>query len=241
MKIHFVIHEAFEAPGAYETWARARGHEVSFTRLYDGDRLPTSARDHDMLIVMGGPQSPATTTDECPHFDALAERALIARFVEANKAVVGICLGSQLIGEALGAAFGHSPEKEIGKFPIALTEAGLSNDKVAHFGSELAVGHWHNDMPGLTDNAVILATSEGCPRQIVEYGPLVYGFQCHMEFTTDVVELLIKAEHTLPTLIAHRFVQQAEVLRAQDWTDMNDKLHGFLDRLADAYAERSHG
>ncbi|MDG2512957.1 hypothetical protein P7B04_09645 [Sphingobium yanoikuyae] len=80
-----------------------------------------------MLIVMGGPQSPATTTDECPHFDAAAERGLIARFVEAGKPVVGICLGSQLIGEALGAAHGHSPEKKIGKFPISLTPEGRAN------------------------------------------------------------------------------------------------------------------
>jgi len=39
----------------------------------------------------------------------------------------------------------------------------------------LDVGHWHNDMPGLTAECMVLATSEKCPRQIVEYGPVVYG------------------------------------------------------------------
>jgi GMP synthase - Glutamine amidotransferase domain len=53
--------------------------------------------------------------------------ALIAECARAQKAVLGVCLGSQLIGEALGAKFGHSPEKEIGKFPIMLTEEGLVN------------------------------------------------------------------------------------------------------------------
>ncbi|OSZ62679.1 GMP synthase [Sphingomonas sp. IBVSS2] len=240
MKVHFVMHEAFEAPGAYEIWARARGHAASFTRLYDGGRLPISANDHDMLIVMGGPQSPATTTDECPHFDATAERGLIARFIEAGKPVVGICLGSQLIGEALGAPHEHSPEKEIGKFPIALTAEGRAHPRFADFGSELAVGHWHNDMPGLTATAKIIATSEGCPRQIVEYGDLVYGFQCHMEFTPEVIELLIAAsESELATLSDHRFVQQPDALRGHDYGEMNGKLYGFLDKLEAAYAARS--
>lgn len=236
MNVHFLIHEAFEAPGAYEVWVRTRGHVASYSRVHAGEALPQSVDDIDLLVVMGGPQSPATTKEECPHFDAAAEKALIAEAIAAGRAVIGVCLGSQLIGEALGAPHDHSPEKEIGKFPIALTAEGLSNPKFAGFGAHLEVGHWHNDMPGLTDTAVILATSEGCPRQIVEYGDLVYGFQCHMEFTPEIVELLIAAsEAELAAMIGRRFVQQPEALRANDYGEMNEKLFGFLDRLSEAY------
>lgn len=236
MRIHFIVHESFEAPGAYETWARSRGHGVSHSRVYQGDVLPESPAGIDLLIVMGGPQSPATTKDECAHFDAAAEIALIARCVAAGRAVMGVCLGSQLIGEALGARFGHSPEKEIGKFPVFLTRDGLANEKFAHFGDRFDVGHWHNDMPGLTPAAKIIAYSEGCPRQIVEYDTLVYGFQCHMEFNSEVIELLIaNADSALETLAHHRFVQQAEALRQNDYSDMNAKLWMFLDKLSDQY------
>ena len=91
-------------------------------------------------------------------------------------------------------------------------------------------------MPGLTPDAQVLAYSEGCPRQIVEYSPLVYGFQCHMEFTPAVVEALIAAsEKELATLTEHRFVQQPDALRANTYDAMNQALFVFLDKLMAAY------
>ena len=232
MHIHFIIHEHFEAPGAYEIWGKNRGCSLSYSRVYQGDPLPEDLESTDVLIIMGGPQSPATTLKECPWFDAQAEKALISRTIEAGKTVIGVCLGSQLIGEALGAAFCHSPEKEIGKFPVRLTEAGKANPLFEDFGHELNVGHWHNDMPGLTPQAKVLAYSEGCPRQIVQYGERVYGFQCHMELTPEVVELLIEhSQNDLRRAAEFRFVETAEKLRSHDYREMNQVLFSFLDKL----------
>jgi GMP synthase (glutamine-hydrolysing) len=77
-------------------------------------------------------------------------------------------------------------------------------------------------MPGLRPDTKIIAYSEGCLQQIVEYSKRVYGFQCHMEFTWEVIELLIaNADPSLETLTHHRFVQQAEALRQNDYSDMN--------------------
>ncbi|MGX9826691.1 type 1 glutamine amidotransferase [Enterobacter roggenkampii] len=232
MHIHFIIHEHFEAPGAYEIWGKSRGCSLSYTRAYQGDPLPEELGHTDLLIIMGGPQSPATTREECPWFDAQAEKALISRAIEAGKTVIGVCLGSQLIGEALGAAFCHSPEKEIGTFPVRLTDAGKANPLFEGFGSVLNVGHWHNDMPGLTPQAKVLAYSEGCPRQIVQYSERVYGFQCHMELTPEVVELLIEhSQNDLRRAGEFRFVETAEKLRSHDYREMNQVLFSFLDKL----------
>ena len=208
MRVHFIVHESFEAPGAYETWAINQGHDVTYSRVYAGDRLPDDAVGIDFLIVMGGPQDPDTTLEECPHFNA----------------------------KALGAPFSHSPEKEIGKFPITLTEDGRKDEMFSHFGETLAVGHWHNDMPGLTPEAKIIAYSEGCPRQIVAYSDRVFGFQCHMELTLDVVERLIAhSEKDLSRAAEYRFVDTPEALRAHDYSEMNQVLFGFLDKLEVRY------
>ncbi|MEW5191146.1 glutamine amidotransferase, partial [Citrobacter freundii] len=150
MRVHFVIHESFESAGAYLPWAESRGYTITWSHVYAGEAVPANADGFDMLVVFGGPQSPRTTLAECPYFDSHAEQHLINQAIAARKIVVGICLGSQLIGEALGAKVCQSPEKEIGHYPITLTEAGQQHPLFSHFGSPLTVGHWHNDMPGLT-------------------------------------------------------------------------------------------
>ena len=58
MRVHFVIHESFEAPGAYGTWVGERGFQASYSRVHASEPLPSSARDIDLLVVMGGPSRP---------------------------------------------------------------------------------------------------------------------------------------------------------------------------------------
>ena len=233
MRIHFIQHEVFEAPGVFLTWAEKKGYQITFSRVYEFQPLPDSIEKIDMLIVMGGPQSPDTTLEECPHFNAGAEIALIQKCVREQKAVIGVCLGAQLIGNALGSQFEHSPEKEIGIFPIQLTEDGLRDEKVLHFGSSLLVGHWHSDMPGLTPECKVLAASEGCPRQIIAYSNRVYGFQCHLELTAEVVELLIAHDKDiLLNNTHHRFIQKLEEILNYDYTEMNDRLCLLMDKLS---------
>ncbi|MWP47065.1 type 1 glutamine amidotransferase [Gilliamella sp. Pas-s27] len=236
MHIHFIIHEDFEAPGAYEQWAINHHHTITYSRVYLGESLPKSVNGIDLLIIMGGPQSPSTTKQECAYFDSQAEQTVILSAINAGKMVIGVCLGAQLIGEALGASHTQSPEKEIGKFPITLTQIGKEHPLFADFDHTLAVGHWHNDMPGLTNNAQIIAYSEGCPRQIIAYDKLVYGFQCHLEFTPNIVKALIAhSQKELSQAEKYRFVDTPDKLRSHDYTEMNQTLYKFLNKLSQHY------
>lgn len=232
MKIHIIMHESFESPGAIEIWAKERGFDVSYTRQYLGESFPTEC-EFDFLIIMGGPQSPATTLEECPHYNAKKEIEFIKNAIKENKILLGVCLGAQLIGEALGGNFDHSPNREIGVFPVTLTEDGQQDSIIGKFPKEFLVGHWHGDMPGLTQEAKILVFSEGCPRQIVRYSPKIYGFQCHFEFTPEAILGMIENNsHELEEYKSLPYIWNAEKLKNHNYNEMNKLLFNFLDGIS---------
>ena len=234
MKVHFVLHETFEVPGAYLKWAQERGHQVTTTKVYENETLPESVDDIDFLIVMGGPQSPDEDREAFPYYDPQAEIQLIQKAIKADRYIVGVCLGAQLLSVAYGAEYEHSPEREIGVYPITLTEAGLKDEYVKVLGPALITGHWHGDMPGLSEDAVVLATSQGCPRQIIRFSSKHYAFQAHLEFDPEAVDLLIAAdgEEVLDEQSSKlTFVQNPQAIRDYDYREMNAKLYAFLDSL----------
>ena len=234
MKVHFVLHETYEVPGAYLKWEQERGHQVTTTKVYENEALPETVDEIDFLIVMGGPQSPDEDREAFPYYDPQAEIQLIQKAIKADRYIVGVCLGAQLLSVAYGAEYEHSPEREIGVFPITLTEAGLKDEHVKVLGPTLITGHWHGDMPGLSEDAVVLATSQGCPRQIIRFSSKHYAFQAHLEFDPEAVDLLIAADGEAVLQEQSQnldFVQKPEVIRAYDYREMNAKLYAFLDSL----------
>ena len=166
MKIRLIQNESWCDGGSIKDWAKKNNHQLMYTKLYKYESLPNEV-DTDFLIVLGGPQNPHTTMEECPYYDASKIRALIDKYISASKIVIGFCLGSQLIGEALGAEYSHSPYQEVGYVKGTFTEEGRKDPLFSEFPNELDIGAWHNDMPGLTKDTVIIMKSEGCPRQIV--------------------------------------------------------------------------
>lgn len=119
-------------------------------------------------------------------------------------------------------------------YPVTLTPEGLADPHTSLFGANFDSGHWHGDMPGLTEDAVVLATSQGCPRQIIRFSPKHYAFQAHLEFDSEAVDLLIAAdgEEVLEEQSKKlTYVQNPETIRAYDYQEMNAKLYAFLDSL----------
>jgi len=236
MKVHVIQQEPIEALCAYEIWAKKKNYDVEYTRLWDNDKLPEGAEGIDMLVILGGPQCPATTDEECPFFNAKGQKELIKKCVDAGKMVIGVCLGAQLVGEALGAEYGHSPEREVGSITLKLTEEGKKDPFIGKLPETFVSGAWHNDMPGLTAEAKILATSEGCERQIIRYGKFVYGMQAHMEFNKEVVSGMLRNN---PGAVADagikRFVWTKEKMLEFDYSEMNANLEKFLDAMSEEF------
>jgi GMP synthase (glutamine-hydrolysing) len=188
MKILLISHATFEQPGEIDNWAYYNGHHIHEVQPYKGDMLPP-VDEYDMLIVMGGPQSPLNM-DKTPYLRDEIET--IKQALVAHKKILGICLGAQLIGEALGGKTEKSPQREIGKFPVSLTDEAQQDPVFSQFKKTFDIMHWHNDMAGEFNGMVILAESAGCPRQVFRYGDRVYGLQCHFEFTGEHIREIIE-------------------------------------------------
>ena len=233
IRILIIQHAPAMPAAAYQDWAEERGYGYTVLRQFMRDPLPSSPEGYDLLVLTGGPRAPSKGAD--PTFDVPAELALIRQFMEAGKMVVGACMGSQLIALALGAREERSPHREIGCFPLFLTEEGRKDPLWQDFPDGLTVGQWHRNMPGLPEGAVILAENEGCPRQILRYSPLVYGIQAHMEMTHESISgLLATIPKELPVDSGPYVWSKAELL-AWDCGPMNRALKDFLDRLTARY------
>lgn len=223
MIVQAILHASFEPLGAIQSWIEGQDYKLHIAYPYKGDKLPEVA-SFDMLIIMGGPQSPLAL-DKYPYL--IDEIDLIKKAIVANKKVLGFCLGAQLIGEALGAKTERSPHKEIGVWPIKLNNDGLQDKIFRNFPAAFTVAHWHNDMPGVPEGAVVLAESAGCPRQIIRFSDKIYGFQCHPEMTRKLLERL--CDKCADDLTEGEYVQSPEQMLSSDFDKINKLVCNFLE------------
>lgn len=227
MNILCITHADFESPGVIEDWAAECGHSFVICKPYKGEILP-DVNDVDFLIVMGGPQSPLKL-NSFPYLST--EIQYIQKALSKNIRILGFCLGAQLIGEALGASTEHSPKKEVGVYPISLTQEGQEDPLLNHLPESVAAIHWHTDMPGLTSESQVLAYSKGCPRQIIKYRKNVYGFQCHLEITKEGIETMILA--VPEDLEPSAYTQSRDELLKNDYRPIHKMIFQILDKYVE--------
>lgn len=188
MNVHWFQHVPFEGLGQIEAWLIARGHTLTRTRFYAGESAPADAMRFDWLIVLGGPMNIYQYRDY-PWLKA--EKRLIREAVAANKRVLGVCLGAQLIADALGGKVYQNAEREIGWFPVTAVPEGEGS--VYAFPEETRVFHWHGDTFSLPPGGVWLARSEACECQAFAVGSHVLGLQFHLEMSADDVARIAEA------------------------------------------------
>jgi len=227
MQIHYLQHVPFEGLGSIEQWIRARQYHLKATRLYQDDPLPR-VDGIDWLIVMGGPMG-VHDEDKLPWL--ISEKRIIERAIRQGKVVIGICLGAQLIADVLGARVYPNRFKEIGWFPIELTEAGQHSLLFCFLTGRLNVFHWHGDTFDLPAGAAHIARSEACQHQAFVYDERVIGLQFHLESTPGGIDALIR--NCSEELVDGRYIQPPLQLMAapEAFGIINRFMDGLLTRI----------
>ncbi len=185
MKLLVLQHAEAEHPGIFRKFLREDGHDYDAIELDAGEELP-SIDGYDGLWVLGGPMD-VWQEDEHPWL--AAEKACIRDAVEGRGLpFLGLCLGHQLLAEALGGSVGPSRTPEIGVMDVQLTEAGATGVIFDGFPEAFPCLQWHSaEVTNVPAGADVLATSPACTVQALKWGPRAYSAQFHIEIEADTV------------------------------------------------------
>lgn len=166
-----IQHHVAEGPGRILDWLQQRS--LSHELIGPADHIPTNDQRHSSLILLGGPMSVHDDNPRLHH-----ERHLLLHFIDAQKPVLGICLGAQLIAQTLGHPVNTMPQPEQGWQTITTTQG------------QLTVPQWHEDeiVPG--PDLRLLASSARCQTQLFIHHNHILGIQFHPEWTATSIQQL---------------------------------------------------
>ena len=215
-------HEPDDGPGYLGEALIQRGARLTTVRLDKAESVPDTA-PYNMLLVMGGTMN---VYQENKYPWLVEETQAIREVVEVGKAVLGVCLGGQLLAKALGAQVHLGAATEIGLIPITLTEAG-EKDPLFEGLSQVEAVEWHDDTFDIPSGAVALAHSHGCAHQAFRFGRYVYGLQFHPEVSPAMLAEWIKSENA-PSTDRSDFQRAVEVKAGALQTQADRLINNFV-------------
>lgn len=160
------------------------GAKVDRIDAHTGEKVPAGPNGYDALVVLGGAQN-AVADEAHPYLRDLA--SLMQEFAVSNRAVLGVCLGSQILARGLGGRnlIGHAPE--FGWKKVRLTDDGMLDPVMRSVPREFSTFQWHDDTFSLPDGSVRLASNPAALNQAFRFGRAAYGIQFHFEADTGLV------------------------------------------------------
>jgi GMP synthase (glutamine-hydrolysing) len=230
-----VENESGAGPFLFEQWLRAAGVAVDLCRPHAGERLPGVVTE-DGVIVLGGGMGAG---DDHTASWLAPLRSLLAQAVNEGKAVLGICLGSQLLASACGGRVEPSRKGgELGLGTIELNDHGRRDRLFSGIASPVAAVQWHDDeVTRLPEGALLLASSERCEVQAYRIGDRAWGVQFHPEVTSAVLRGWADGETQLEAARQARLEEAIDEVAANE-TRLLESWRGFAERFAEVVSSR---
>ncbi len=237
MKTVLVLqHVPHEGPGSLTPLLQIAGFRIHTLQFWNDAKTDAASDDLDGLIVMGGPMG-VYDADQYSHL--IAEKAIIQRAIKNNVPVLGICLGAQLIADALGAKVYPSGIKEIGWYDLVPAKTAETDPLFRGFTAREKVFQWHGDTFDLPQGAIHLASSPLCANQAFRYGSTVYGLQFHLEVDAATIENWLNVPQNRAEVAALEEKVDVEVIRfdtnryIRRLTELGNSVFGAFLRLLD--------
>jgi GMP synthase-like glutamine amidotransferase len=186
MRLLVFQHIACEHPGSLRKFLAADGVDWIAVELDAGEPIPP-LEDYDALWVMGGPMD---VWDVAEHPWLIPEKRAIRRWVrELQRPFLGLCLGHQLLADALGGTCGPQRPPEIGILDVELTPEGLADPIFAGMPAKQQCLQWHSVCVAQPpEDAVVLARSDVCAVQAMRIGRNAWSMQYHVEIEPETVD-----------------------------------------------------
>jgi len=183
--VNVIRHLAFEDLGSFTTVLQSQGYEIHYHEAGYDDLSRLESQDDSLLVVLGGPIS----VNDAAMFPFIDEEIkLLRQRIAADRPTLGICLGAQLIAAAQGAEVYSGDEKEIGWYPLELTEAG-EQSALRYLGEQhCSMLHWHGETFDLPEDATLLASTQKYRNQAFSLGRRILALQFHPEITRRGME-----------------------------------------------------
>lgn len=178
-----VRHVMYEDLGTFAPILESSGFEVRYCDVGVDSLNEQTFLDPDLVVILGGPIG-VYDSDLYPVL--IEEKAAIRARLAAQLPTLGVCLGAQLMADALGADVAPTGKKEIGYRPLSLTSSGLASPLAPLDGAHVL--HWHGDQFAIPEGATRLAETDGFAHQAFALGSYALGLQFHLEADSAHIE-----------------------------------------------------